>query len=187
MSKRASVIAFAFLFMVLPLRASAAGTAYMLSVTGALLNRFDGTCGDNLGDTYDNFCPSGGCSCLQYDDPDKIEFTGNKVGASEKGTVHFTYDGGSDGTGIGGHTGLGCNPVFGEVQVPGSKDTETIYFNGSICAVLGNDSANNAAQKMEGGWSIHSSSKGIKAFGTFSGSFQFNKIGFSMHFTGETH
>jgi hypothetical protein len=120
-------------------------------------------------------------------DPDKINFTGNKVGSSKKGTVHFTYDGGSDGTGISGHTGLGCNPVFGEVQVPGSKDTETIYFNGSICAVEGNDSVNSAAQMMEGGWSIHSSSKGIKAFGTFSGSFQFNKTGFSMHFTGQTH
>ena len=189
MSKRASVlIAFAFLFMVLPLRASAAGTNFTLNVMGALLNSFSpATCGAELGDTYDNFCPSGSCSCFQYDDPDKIEFTGNKVGSSEAGTVHFTRDGGSDGTGISGHTGLGCNPVFGEVQVPGSKDTETIYFNSSICAVEGNDSVNSAAQMMEGGWSIHSSSKGIKAFGTFSGSFQFNKTGFSMHFTGQTH
>jgi hypothetical protein len=73
------------------------------------------------------------------------------------------------------------------MQVPGSKDTETIYFNGSICQPQSNSSKSTAVEKMEGGWSIHSSSKGIKAFGTFSGKFDFNATGFSMNFTGQTH
>jgi hypothetical protein len=189
MLKRASVlIAFALTLMMVPTGARAAASTFHLSVKGALLNSFSSTtCGDQLGDTYDTFCPSGSCSCSQYDDPDKIRFNGNMVGSAKAGTVHFTRDGGSDGTGVSGHTGLGCNPVFGEMQVPGSKDVETIYFNGSICQPQANSSANTAARKMTGGWSIHSSSHGIHAFGTFTGNFQFNAIGFNMKFTGEIH
>ena len=192
MRKRAGVlIGLVVAIIVLPVTARAAGSAYNLTVAGALLNTFSPTtCGAKLGDTYDTFCPSGSCSCSQYDDPDKSKFGGNMVGGRSKGgdpgTVHFTRDGGKDGTGNSGHTGLGCNPVFGEVQVPGTKDSETIYFNGSICTPQGNSSAKNAAEKMGGGWSIHSSTHGIKAFGTFTGSFQFNAIGFAMKFSGIT-
>jgi hypothetical protein len=188
-SKRASLlIAFAFVTMVFPPRARTASIAFNLTIKGALLNSFSPTtCGDELGDTYDTFCPSGACACFQYDDPDKSKFSGNKVGQGKAGTVHFTRDGGGDGTGDSGHSGSGCNPVFGEVQVPGSKDHETIYFNGSICEPQSNPSAKKAAQKMAGGWSIHSSAHGIKAFGTFTGKFLFNAIGFHMTFTGETH
>ena len=189
MLKRSSVlVVFVFVMFVFPPRAHAAGSIYKLTVRGAPLNSFSPTtCGDQLGDTYDKFCPSGSCRCLQYDDPDKTRFSGNVVGSAKAGTVHFTYDGGSDGTGVSGHTGLGCNPVFGEMQVPGSKDNETIYFNGSICQPQANSSAKAAAQKMTGGWSIHSSSHSINAFGTFTGNFLFNAISFNMKFTGETH
>ena len=189
MLKRSTVlIALAFAIIAFPTGARATTSIFNLTVKGALLNSFPATtCGDQLLDTYDTFCPSGSCSCFQYDDPDKIRFSGNKIGSAKAGTVHFTYDGGSDGTGISGHTGLGCNPVFGEMQVPGSKDNEVIYFNGSICQPQANAAANTAVQKMTGGWSIHSSTHSINAFGTFTGNFQFNAIGFNMKFIGEAH
>src|SRR5882724_5295169 len=61
MSKRASVlIALAIGIVVLAPRARAASPAYSLNVRGQLLNSFSATtCGDQLGDSYDTFCPSG--------------------------------------------------------------------------------------------------------------------------------
>lgn len=168
-----------------PASPKAAAGSYSLMISGGLLNRFGGTCGSNLGDSYDTFCPSLACSCLQYDDPSRNSFNGNLVGDGKPGTVHFTHDSG-DHTGDSGQTGPGCVPVFGEVRVDGDKDGETIYFNGSLCDVEGNSSASNAKQKMAGGWEIHSSTHSIKAFGSFTGNFQFNKTGFSMSFAGHT-
>jgi hypothetical protein len=189
MLKRSSVlVVLAFVMFIFPPGARAAGKIYRLNVKGALLNSFSPTtCGDELGDTYDTFCPSGSCRCLQYDDPDKIRFSGDTIGSAKAGTVHFTYDGGDDGTGVSGHSGLGCNPVFGEMEVPGSKDNEIIFFNGSICQPQANSLAKTAVQKMTGGWSIHSSSHGINAYGTFTGNFLYNAIGFNMRLTGEIH
>lgn len=170
------------------MRADAAGSTYNLRIKGALLNRFGGTCGSALADTYDTFCPSGACSCLQYDDPDKNTFSGNVTGGKGKAgfvTVHFTFDGG-DHTGINGK-GLGCAPVFGEIQLQGKKDAETISFAGSFCDPQTNPNAATAKQKMAGGWSIKSSTNNVKAFGSFTGSFGFNTISFSMNLQGRIH
>jgi hypothetical protein len=183
--KSALLVASAFLAIAVARPAHAAGNSYSLAIHGALLNQFGGTCGAQLGDSYDTFCPSGACGCLQYDDPDKSHFSGNKTGGGKSVTVHFTHDGGNR-TGDSGQAGPGCQPVFGQVNLSGPKDSETLYFNGSWCDVQGNDSAPGAVQNMKGGWEIHSSTHGIAAFGSFTGNFQFNNIGFNMSFKGET-
>ena len=182
-NKTVLAITVALFLGTIPRLANAA--AFNLSVKGSLLNSFGGTCGDNLGDTYDTFCPQGGCGCKQYDDPDKNHFNGNLAGSGKSVTVHFTENGGTH-TGDHNGTGDGCAPVFGEVQLEGTKGTETIFFNGSICIPVSNQNAKGAFQPMVGGWEINSSSKNIKARGSFTGKFQWNKIGFSMIFKGET-
>jgi hypothetical protein len=185
-NKASILVSAAFIVLVPSLRAHAG--PYTLNLHGGGTNFFSpANCGDELGDTYDVFCPSRACSCSQYDDEELSSFQGNVVGSKQSpATVHFTLDGG-DNTGFSGGVGLGCRPVFGQMVVNGSKDQETIYFNGSLCTVYHDCALNEQFQSMTGGWSIQSSSNNIKAFGTFTGSFAFcNSVDFSMRFTGQT-
>lgn len=184
MHKRSiTFIAAGLLLLISGVRAEAA--SFKASIHGDLLNRFSpATCGSQLGDSYDNFCPSGACSCLQYDDVEKGRFAGNVLGKGKKGSVHLhiTRDGGA-GTGHSGKSGPGCNPVYGQMELAGTKDVETIYFAGSLCDPQGN----HGQESMTGGWSINSSAHGIKAFGTLTGSFGFFKNTlFSMKLSGQT-
>jgi hypothetical protein len=80
--------------------------------------------------------------------------------------------------------------VFGEMVVPGTKDNETILFNASLCdPVKGSDCSDSKEhlEVMRGGWSIGSSSKGIKAFGILRAQFDFClDVGFGMQLIGNT-
>jgi hypothetical protein len=175
MSKRFLVFCGMSLGMVLMAGASWAG-GFNAVVDGELLNSWNATtCGAQLGDTYDDFCPSGACRCLLYEG----KVSGNQVGKGTDATLHLTVDGGSS------TSNPGCQPVFGELSFSGSKDTETINLNGSLCYPLGNADKSNARQLFQGGFGIANSSGNLAGFGTADGKFQWNEIGFQLKLTGQ--
>jgi hypothetical protein len=147
------------------------------SVSGELVNSYSPTtCGAQLGDTYDDFCPSGACRCEEYEG----HASGNRIGTASDVTLHLTIDQGS-------HTSSpGCSPVFGELRFSGSKDQETINLNGSLCEPLGNPDKANAKQQLRGGFGVASSSGNVMAFGTVSASFGYNSIGYKLKLSGKT-
>jgi hypothetical protein len=151
--------------------------SFSATVRGELVNTFSpANCGDQLGDTYDTFCPSGQCRCEQYEGT----VSGNRVGAGSDVSLHLTIDQGD-------HTSSpGCSPVFGELTFTGSKDAETIHLNGSLCEPFGSQSSPKAKQLLRGGFGVASSSHGVAAFGTLSGTFEFNAIGYKLKLSGRT-
>ena len=150
---------------------------FVATVRGELVNGFNSTtCGDQLGDSYDTFCPSGQCRCEQYEGT----ISGNRVGQAGDVALHLTIDSG-DRT-----SSPGCRPVFGELTFTGSKDAETIYLNGSLCEPFGNQASPKAKQLLRGGFGVSSSSHGLAAFGTLSGTFDFNEIAYKLKLSGRT-
>ncbi len=82
--------------------------------------------------TFTNRCSSGDCYCAQL--------TGTYSGTAGKGSATFdaTVDLG-DGQRTIGSAGAncdGCSPIFGVLQITGSKDTETFDVLGAGCALL---------------------------------------------------
>lgn len=77
------------------------------------------TGGDGLAD----YCPTGDCACYTY--------TGSASGSAGSGPVTFleTFDMGGS---IGG-ANSGCAPAYGDIEITGSKDTESIAFEGADC------------------------------------------------------
>jgi hypothetical protein len=149
----------AFAFGAYPLIASAAG--YNLSATGTRQSDTAATtCGVEFGDAYDATCPSDPinkttCGCTSYN----ANITGNKAGLVKdlSGKLHLTTDSGPA------VDTPDCQPIFGELSFAGTKDTETIYLNGSHC-----NAKLNGDQELVGGWGTFSSSSAFKALGTFS-------------------
>ena len=141
-----------------PLIASAAG--YSLSGTGTRQSTNSSTtCGSSFGDAYDTFCPSdpiitATCECDSYN----ASVSGNQTGSVTdlSGTMHITTDFGPV------VDTPDCQPIFGELTFAGTKDTETIYLNGSHCSAK-----SNGDEALVGGWGTFSSSNNLKAFGTF--------------------
>ena len=84
-------------------------------------NSTSGACtgGDGLAD----YCPTGDCTCYTY--------TGKASGSAGTGTVTF-YETFDIGGGIGG-SNSGCAPAYGDIEINGSKDTESIAFEGADC------------------------------------------------------
>lgn len=77
------------------------------------------------GEGWANICPSGDCDCFKY--------TGTASGAAGKGTVTFyeTFDDGDSWTGK--YDAI-CSPAYGDIEIVGSKDTESIAFDGADCS-----------------------------------------------------
>jgi hypothetical protein len=111
-------------------------------------------CGESQGDTYDDFCPSNNCDCTVY--VGKVK--GNRTGksADQSAELHVTHNA-LPGTPV-------CRPVFGELIFSASKDTETIYLNGSQCP-----EKKPGVQSILGGWEIFDSAQSLAALGTFTG------------------
>ena len=159
MRKRATFATLAaIVFSAYPVIASAAN--YNLTATGAhQATSPAANCGTALGDAYDAFCPSDpinstSCECDSFN----ANISGNQTGAVTdlSGTLHLTVD-------------LGpavdtpdCQPIFGELSFAGTKDTETIYLNGSHCLAKSNGN-----EALTGGWGTFSSANNLKALGTF--------------------
>ena len=150
---------------------------FSATIRGELVNTFSPmTCGDQFGDAYDTFCPSGSCRCEEYEGT----VSGNRVGQGSDVALHLTIDQGE-------HTSTpGCSPVFGELTFTGSKDTETIYLNGSLCDPFGSDSSPKAKLLLRGGFGVSASSHSVAAFGTLSGQFDYNNIAYKLKLTGRT-
>jgi hypothetical protein len=176
MLDRSFLVLAAILGLTLGAGAARAGS-FKVSVSGELVNSFNATtCGDAVGDAYDDFCPSGACRCEVYEG----HASGNRIGKASDVALHLTIDQGSS------TSSPGCSPVFGELQLSGSKDQETINLNGSFCEPLGNASKANAKQQLRGGFGVATSSGNVNAFGTVSGSFDFNAIGYKLKLSGRT-
>jgi hypothetical protein len=173
MPKR-GVVWLAFLLAIaLPATARAAG--YVVTATGSLAtltsdNNSNSTgCGTIAGDAYDDFCHSGSCVCITYTG----DISGKLIGTDSSGQLHVTVDNG-DGT-------PNCKPVYGELIFAGSKDSETIYLNGSRCPTNSKGVAS-----FSGGWGTFSSSNSIKAFGTFTGTLS-EQADYKIKLSGKTH
>src|SRR5438552_5386832 len=130
--------------------AKARAKGYNLTANGTLQASTGGTtCGAQLGDAYDTFCPSDPitkttCNCESYN----ANVNGNLAGmvTDLSGALNLTVD-------SGGEVGTpDCQPIFGELAFIGSKDTETIYLNGSHCAAQANGD-----EAFLGGWGMFSS------------------------------
>jgi hypothetical protein len=75
------------------------------------------------GSGYADYCPTGNCTCFTA--------TGTAKGTAGTGSVTFyeTFDqGGASDVGDG-----GCGPAYGDIEIAGSKDDETISFTGADC------------------------------------------------------
>jgi hypothetical protein len=172
-----SLVSFAAAALIAGAGTPATAGSYSASIRGELLNTFNATtCGDQLGDAYDGFCPSGQCRCQVYEGT----VSGNRVGKGSDVALHLTVDQGDQ------TSSPGCSPVFGELSFTGSKDTETLRLNGSLCDVFGSESSPKAKQLLRGGFGVAASSHGVAAFGTASGQFEFNDIGFKLKLSGRT-
>ena len=168
-------VAWLAVVVAIALPASARAAGYSLSATGTLAtltsdNNSNTTgCGTIAGDAYDNFCASGSCVCITY----AGQVSGKLVGTDPAGQLHVTIDDG-DGT-------PNCKPVYGELIFAGSKDTETIYLNGSRCPANSKGVA-----VFSGGWGTFSSANSLKAFGTFSGTLS-EQTNYTIKLSGKTH
>ncbi|MGB8412474.1 MAG: hypothetical protein WCE23_06575 [Candidatus Binatus sp.] len=81
---------------------------------------------------FTNRCPGGNCYCAQL--------TGTYSGTAGKGSatldVTVDLDNGQGTIGSAGANGDGCSPIFGVLQITGSKDTETFDILGAGCGLL---------------------------------------------------
>ena len=172
-----SLVPYAVALLIAAPALEARAGSYSVAIRGELVNSFSpATCGDQLGDTYDTFCPSGQCRCEQYEGT----ISGNRVGAGSDVALHLTIDQGD-------HTSSpGCSPFFGELTFTGSKDTETLYLNGSYCEPFGNPASPKAKQLLRGGFGVSSSSHGVTAFGTLSGQLDYNDTNYKLKLSGRT-
>jgi hypothetical protein len=86
------------------------------------LNYTNAAC--TAGEGWADVCPSGDCQCYTY--------TGTASGTAGTGTVTFseTYDFGDAWVDV---YEEGCAPAYGDIEIKGSKDTESIAFNGGDC------------------------------------------------------
>jgi|SRR5579864_2042916 len=158
----AIALALAFATNLVALVAHAAN--YNLTATGApLVSTAATNCGALLSDAYDDFCPSdpGGnstCECDTFN----ASINGNQVGVvtNLSGTLHVTVDNGAA------VDTPDCQPIFGELTFAASKDTETIYLNGTRC-----NAPAGGTPTWAGGWGTFSSSNGLKALGTLTWTF----------------
>jgi hypothetical protein len=153
-----------------------------INFQGGLHNRLLVACGST---TYNNICPSGSCTCEQYEG--KI-VTGNLIGKVTSPESNYpavgidiTVDHGTDRVGS---VNGSCEPIFASLFVVGSKDTEQLDFNGSYCSPLTNPNAATAQSPIKGGFGIESSTVGYTGFGTVSGSVGFNSGSIKLLFKG---
>jgi hypothetical protein len=75
------------------------------------------------GDGWANYCPSGSCTCYTY--------TGTASGTAGKGPVTF-YETFDNGGGLDEYES-GCAPAYGDIEINGKKDVESIAFTGGDC------------------------------------------------------
>jgi len=163
--------------------ADAATVQETINFKGGLHNRLlNQACGST---TYNSICPSGSCSCEQYEG---MVVTGNLIGKVTHPESNYpavgidiTVDHGADRVGsINGS----CEPIFASLFVVGSKDTQELDFNGSYCSPLANPNASTAQSPIKGGFGIESSTVGYTGFGTVSGSVGFNSGSIKLLFKG---
>jgi hypothetical protein len=76
------------------------------------------------GEGWADWCPSGGCNCYTY--------SGTASGAAGSGnaTLYETYDYGDSWLN---NLDEYCVVAFGDIEISGSKDTESLAFNGADC------------------------------------------------------
>ena len=82
-----------------------------------------GPCAGGSGNA--DYCPSGDCLCY--------EATGTAKGSAGNGpaTLYATYDAGGE---FGPSSDdSGCVPVYGDIEIAGKVDTESIAFTGASC------------------------------------------------------
>jgi hypothetical protein len=75
------------------------------------------------GEGYADVCVSGDCTCYTY--------TGKAIGAAGSGSVTF-YESFDNDFGYVGYE-AGCDVAVGEIDISGSKDVETLSFQGADC------------------------------------------------------
>jgi len=94
------------------------------SITLTIIEEAGSTSGPCAGGKgWANWCPSGLCDCYTY--------TGSASGTAGKGLVTF-YETLDYGAGRG-TSNDGCDPAYGEIDIVGSKDVESIAFTGADC------------------------------------------------------
>ena len=96
-------------------------TNYKVTLTISESNSFSGPC--TGGEGFANFCPSGMCDCIVY--------SGTASGTAGTGaaTLNETYDTGFQSTNL----ESGCSLAYGDIEISGSKDVESILFDGGDC------------------------------------------------------
>jgi hypothetical protein len=96
-------------------------TKYSETMTFTETNSFSGPCTGGAG--FANICPSGSCDCIVY--------TGTAKGTAGTGavTINETYDDGLQSTAF----ETGCSVAYGDIEINGSKDVESILFDGGDC------------------------------------------------------
>jgi hypothetical protein len=103
---------------------TAAPSKYSITVTLLAGAGGAGTSGPCTGGTgTENYCPTGDCTCYT--------FTGTASGTAGTGAVTFyeTYEGGSELD----EYDTWCAIAFGDIEINGSKDVESIAFTGTDC------------------------------------------------------
>jgi len=103
----------------------------------------DGPCAGGAGNA--DHCLSGDCLCFTA--------SGTAKGSAGNGPVMFfeTFDAGGEFAPIGGDSG--CTPVYGDIEIAGKVDTESIAFIGTSCF------SSIAPQILEGGCQLTDSEK----------------------------
>lgn len=107
----------------------------------------------------ENYCESGDCYCCTY--------TGTASGTAGKGTVTFYETVDTDH----GQDGAGFNPMYGEIDIDGSKDTETVSIFGGDLRPEDVISGSTAANTLNGVCIIQASDVFTGGFAKCSGSY----------------
>jgi hypothetical protein len=131
--------------VILLLGATAHAGSFSGTISATLTSTTSGACDES------SICPSGDCTCLVYD--------GSVSGSVGKGTaeVDATEDNGLA-------TIPGCTPLFSEVFLSASKDSDQeIDGVGAVCP----SSATSANSQLSGGFNIASSDVGATGWGLY--------------------
>jgi hypothetical protein len=94
------------------------------NITMKILESVGGDAGPCTGGSGNaDYCPTDDCFCYTY--------TGNVSGAAGNGTVtiYETFDEG----GVFDEAASDCAPAYGDIEIDGSKDLESIAFTGADC------------------------------------------------------
>ncbi len=131
-----------------------------------------GTAGPCTGGAgFANHCPSKSCTCYTS--------TGTVSGTAGNGTVTF-YETFDDGNEVDQNLSVTCRPAWGDIEIMGSKDTESIGWIGGDCfanpfstspftntEVVNGGCELNPSKLFLGGWAACSGSYGALKGGNF--------------------